>query len=180
MRRIILRVKKNKIKILVVILLVGLILLSIPNLLWKKPIPDKVPAGMNVWIEELSKTKDQEECLYKAYDLVTTKWTGGKYKTYSRFNWLFVSNLDKIWHQKSKYMYCMTFNYILRTLLVKSGCFDDKDIEQRISMVCIISPHQYLSVNLKNGGNVYIDAWARAYGVEFGDYTRGFYGCFNK
>ncbi|MDD5331759.1 MAG: hypothetical protein PHE43_02975 [Candidatus Nanoarchaeia archaeon] len=178
MRRILLKVKKHKIKILAIFILILFLFSSIPNMLWKKQLPDKIPFGMELWVEELNNSKSQEECLYKAYDMVTSKWRGGKYKTYSRFNWLFVSDLDKIWNQDSQYMHCMTFNYILRILLTKSGCFEDKNLKQKISMVCLISPHQYLDVTLKSGSHTYLDSWARAYGIEYGDYTSGFYGCF--
>jgi hypothetical protein len=45
-------------------------------------------------------------------------------------------------------------------------------------MVCIISPHQYLSVKISDEKFINVDAWGRAYGIELGKYTRGFYRCF--
>jgi hypothetical protein len=130
MRKTILKIKRHRVKILVIIILVMLILASIPNFLWKKSLPKEVPEEMNDWIKELENTNGKEECLYKAYDLVISKWRGGKYKTYTRFPWLFVSDLDKIWNQDSKFMHCMTFNYIMRILLIESGCFNEEDINQ--------------------------------------------------
>lgn len=145
----------------------------IKNLFAKGKIPDSLPKDMQVVINKLKKSKNKEDCLKKAYDILSKKYRGYRVKTYTRFFDLFQSDLNKIWAKKD-FLHCTTMNYLMRILLVKSGFFKDKDTKIKFSLVWYISPHQYLNVRL-NKKSVNIDLWGKAYGIKFGDYAHGFH-----
>ncbi len=65
-------------------------------------------------------------------------------------------------------------NWLLKILLVGSGWFSEDDIRERWTLIWGISPHQYLTVRLKEGRVLHVDVWGRTYGVPFGDYAHGF------
>ena len=67
-------------------------------------------------------------------------------------------------------------NYLLHTLLIGSGHFENKDIQAHWTQIWLVSPHQYLTVVLKDGRQIEIDPWGRAYGVSFGSHAYGLKG----
>jgi hypothetical protein len=136
-------------------------------------IPTILPLGMEEIIDELKQLKNQEACLRRSYDILTNKYRGFRVKTYLNFFDIFVFDLNKIW-QKNGFLHCTTMNYLLYILLVKSGLFESKDIKKHWTFVWYISPHQYLTVNLKGDRSINIDLWSKAYGVPFGSYAHGF------
>jgi len=143
------------------------------NLFWKKKLPDKIPKVIQLIIQELKRSENQMDCLKKTYAILTSKYHGQKLGTFLRFFNLFTTDLEKIW-KKSGPLHCTTFNYLFRVLLVRSGFFNEQDLEQKITFIYYISIHQYLKVKV-NSNYVNIDGWAKIYGVKFGDYSHGFH-----
>ena len=144
----------------------------IPNFLSKKPIPDVLPESMEPVLEHLRSSPSKEECLKRAYSIITSKYRGYKIRTYLRF-WEMFNHDISYWWGRSGLLGCTNFNFMLRTLLVRSGMFRDEDIIPRIT-VLYISPHQYLDVKLDSGKSIKVDCWAKAYGIALGDYAHGF------
>jgi len=117
----------------------------IKNFFRKAEIPENIPKTMQDVVYELKKSKNNEEYLRKAYDILTKKYRGYHIRTYLRIFDLFISDVDKLW-AKSGFLHCNHMNYLLRILLVKSGFFND--IRLKWTLVWYISPHQYLKINL--------------------------------
>jgi len=142
------------------------------NIYWKGKLPKNIPEGMKKEILKLKKSKNKLSCLEKAYLVVAKRYYGSYLEAFWRFWKLFISNIFTIWNMKGKSMLCTHQNFVLRVLLVKSGCFKDSDIKIKWTMVGYISPHQYLMVHVGNGKWIYIDMWGSSKGIKFGDYAR--------
>jgi hypothetical protein len=145
-----------------------------PNFFSKKPLPEKLPEGMQKIVEQLKKCKTKEECLKKAYDVVTKKYRGYFLRTYLRVWEFFRCDIDQLWDTKDDFIHCNNVNYVLRTLLVKSGKFKEEDILPKNTLV-VISPHQYLRIRLGKDRFIDVDSWGRAHGIGLGDYGHGFH-----
>ena len=146
----------------------------IPNLFSKAEIPNKLPPAMQAVIDDLSKAANKEDCLHRAYDILTNKYRGRRFLTFFNFPKLFDKNLDKIWGRDG-YIYCTTLNYLLRVLLIKSEWFKEEDIKLKHSTFWYISIHQYLEIKIDNTKSVNVDPWGKFYGIGLGDYTHGFH-----
>ena len=143
----------------------------LPNFFSKMNIPEKLPKGMEAAIQKLKKSKNKQDCLNKAYKILTSKYRGCKLYTFLCFYNLFITDLNKLWSRKGC-MHCTTLGYLLRILLVRSGWFRDEDIMLKWTLLYYITPHQYLRINL--GKKVIdVDVWAAAYGIELGDHAQG-------
>lgn len=142
----------------------------IPNLFSKVEIPNSVPKGMQLVINQLKKSKNKEDCLRKAYNFLSKKYIGCH--IYERLFDLFVTDLNKLW-SKNGGAHCTNLNYLLRVLLVKSRVLKDKDIELKLTWI-YIAPHQYLKIRLGKTKFVNVDAWGAKHGIKFGDYARSF------
>jgi len=140
---------------------------------FKKLVPACLPEDIEEVALDLGHSDNKEECLRKTYDLLTKKYRGYRVKTYLRIFELFTNDLEKIW-KKNGFLHCTNLNYLMRVLLVKSGCFKDGDVRQRWTTVWFLSPHQYLRVKLGENEFVNIDLWSHAYGIPFGKYAHGF------
>ena len=123
-------------------------------------------------VQMLKKSKNREECLKKAYDLVSSKYRGGKLMTYLKFWGLFSNDIEKLW-KKSGFMHCTNINRVLKHLLVESRFFKDSEVKKKWTLVYYISPHQYLQADV-NGKKINVDAWGKHYGIKFGEYAHGF------
>ncbi|MEW6610493.1 MAG: hypothetical protein AB1352_02620 [Patescibacteria group bacterium] len=145
----------------------------IPNLFKKEPIPEKLPVDMMKVVEELKRCQNQDECLQRAYDILTTKYRGYKFRTYTRFWEMFETDLDKLW-ARSGFLHCHLMDYLMRVLLVKSGWFRDEDLVLKITFIWYISIHQHLLVHMRDGRQIHVDIWYAHYGKKLGDYARGF------
>ncbi len=137
-----------------------------------RTIPDTPPQDMLPVIESLRGAASQDECLRQAYDILTKKYEGNRLKTITRFFELFPRSMDEVW-KKTGFQHCTNLNWLLRTLLVKSGHFEDADIETRWTLLWCVSPHQFVQVRMKDGQRVFVDVWAAAYGIPFGDRAHG-------
>lgn len=140
----------------------------------KKNIPLLFPLKIQQVIDGLKKTRTKQECLHKAYRLLTAKYHGNRLKTVTRFLELCPRSVDAVW-ARSGFLHCTNLNWLLRVLLVKSGHFTEEDIETCWTLLWYVSPHQYLRVKLDDGQQAKVDVWANVYGIGFGDYAHGFH-----
>ncbi len=133
----------------------------IPSFFSKLPIPEKLPAEMERHVAALQRTKGRRECLEQAYRIITSRYEGRKLETYLKLPRAFTKRLEKIW-TRTGYLHCHQQNYLLRVLLVKSGKFSEEDVRQKLTLY-VISPHQYLQVNLGTKSKpdwIDVDPWA--------------------
>lgn len=140
---------------------------------FKTPIPEKLPIEMDRIVDDLKKSASKEECLKRVYDLLSNRYQGARVQTYLKFPAIFKKDINLIWSQKG-FLHCTNINYVTRTLLVKSGFFKEEDIILKWTLIWYISPHQYLKVRLAENKFINMDIWAKNYGINFGDYARGF------
>lgn len=139
-----------------------------------KYIPETLPQDMQSIAGALHELHSQDECLRKAYDILTKKYYGNRIKTLLRFFDLFPRSLNKLW-SKNGFLHCTNFNWLLRILLIKSGHFTEKDVTTCWTLLWFVSPHQFIRVTMENGQKINIDLWAAVYGIPFGDYAHGFH-----
>ena len=130
--------------------------------------------NLDAVIAELQRAPTQEECLLRAHTILTTKYYGHRWKNFTRFFHLWPSPVPTLWKTEG-HMHCTNMNRILKELLVQSGHFSEKDVELRWTLLWCISPHQYVCARLSDGRTVYVDPWAYAHGIVFGDYAHGFH-----
>jgi hypothetical protein len=142
-----------------------------PNV-WQKQIPDKLPTSLQKAINRLKRCKSRQECLEKAYFLLAEKYEGSRMKTYLLIHRLFTQSLDDIWTVKG-YAHCTSINFVMRVLLLKSGHFNEYEVQNRWSFVWYVSPHQYLRVRTDKGW-VNVDVWSKRFGTKLGSYAHGF------
>ena len=141
------------------------------NLFLNARIPDSVPEEMRQWIVKLKKIKSKEACIRKAYDLITKKFRGER--IHMKYNEIFISDPKKIW--KRKVIFCTTFNWLMKILLIKSKKFMPEDIKIKWSFVWYLSLHQHLQVRVSRNKAVNVDLWGHYHNIKFGDYARGFH-----
>jgi len=146
----------------------------IPILLHLGKIPKTIPEDMEKAVEQLKKTKSKEECLEKAYKIVSSKHRGCRIYTFSHFFSLFRLSPKWLWNKK-KCMHCTSLDYLLMILLLKSGKFKKEDFNTKWTLVWYFSPHQYLQVKIGNKKINTVDLWSKAYGIAFNDYAHGFH-----
>tara|TARA_Y100000310_G_scaffold148238_1_gene147486 strand:- start:727 stop:1170 length:444 start_codon:yes stop_codon:yes gene_type:complete len=146
----------------------------IPNLFSKLRIPKKLPKGMQKAVEKLRKSKNKEDCLRKAYNILTKKYRGYHFRTYIRFFELFITDANKLWN-KSGFLHCTNMNYLMRILLVKSGFFKENDITPKLTLIWYKSIHQYLNIKINRNKSINVDPWGKVYGIKFGDFAHGFH-----
>lgn len=139
----------------------------------KSPLPGHLSESINSAVEELKGVRDSEEYLRKAYDIVTTRYIGGRVKTFSRLTDLLSSSVEDLWN-RSGFMHCTNQNYLLSLLLVRGGHFEQSDISPKWTVQWLFMPHQYLKIRLKDGQYINVDCWARHYGIPFGKFATGF------
>lgn len=142
------------------------------HFLSKTRIPEKIPQGMQEAVAELQSLPSQEECLRRAYEIMTARFKGKRFKTVTRIPEIFSFNLEKFWNNPG-FMLCHNMAWLLRILLVKSGHFKNEDLVGKWTQVWYISPHNYLKVKMRDGRVVNVDVWGANQGIKFGDYAHG-------
>lgn len=141
--------------------------LIVPNLGFsKQSLPDVLPEALNATISRLNTiaTTDRD-FLVRAYDYVTSTYTGSRLKTLTQC-WRAFGNP----YQKSPgFLPCTVQNYILRTILVKSGRFSEHEIQiQTVPLNLFI--HQYLNVYV-DGTWIAVDPWSHFLGIPLGKHS---------
>ena len=142
------------------------------HFLSKTKIPDELPKSMENAIEELKRTSSQEECLKKAYEIMTKRFRGHRFKTITRIPQIFSFDIESFWNTPG-FMLCHNMAWLLRILLVKSGHFENEDLISKWTQVWYISPHNYLKVKMKSGKVINVDTWGASQGIKFGEYAHG-------
>ncbi len=142
------------------------------NYFWSKgKIPKKIPVSMEKEVKRLSKTKSKLECLKKAYKIIDKNFYGKSINFFLKFPRVFISDVSKLWDYRfgvgDGYLHCNQLNFLLRTLLIKSGKFKDKDIILVDHIRKIIGIHQYLIVKI-NSKSITIDVYFSRLGTPFG------------
>ncbi len=137
------------------------------------PVPDSLPQEVQVVCDQLHSAKTQEECLHRAYEIVSRRFRANRAHTYILLFKILRKNVHRLWKQRG-FLHCTHLNQFLKILLVKSGWFESGDVHVRWTVVSGISPHQYLCVRMKDGRHTDIDVWGRTYGVPLGKHARGF------
>lgn len=147
----------------------------IPNLFRPLPLPKEIPAVLVNYIEDFSKTsKTDKEFIEKCFFLLVSFQKGKRRELFLHPHRLFWVDLNFLFQFRG-YFHCTTINYLLRAMLVKSGRFNEKDIQQIPASTWLIFPHQYLKINLKNNIYLNLDPWAYRFGINFGDFAHGFH-----
>lgn len=145
------------------------------DFIFKTKLPENIPPSMAEAISILKKSTGKEECLRRAYAMLTNKYEGHRTETYLRLWEGVTANPFTLW-RRSGFLHCTNMNYLLRLLLVRSGFFSEQDIELKWTALYYCSPHQYVRVKIGSDNWVNVDVWGKAFGVEFGDYAKGFMG----
>jgi hypothetical protein len=129
-------------------------------------IPDKIPDEMALIINQ---SLDLDNLAYakKMFSIVDDKYTSpllGYLKYPGR---IMNKEIFSLWATKG-YLPCDKQNFIYSILLVKSGKFNPKDIEEK--WLAGIIPHQYIILNVS--GEVYeVDLWGADHNADFGSYA---------
>lgn len=145
----------------------------IPNFFTKEPITEITNSALIQAIDTVKKSSSKKEALENAYQQITTRYRGYRFLTYTLFWRIFESDPNKLWNRK-KFLHCTQQNFLLRTLLVKSGWFTEDDIELGFSLVWYFSPHQYLKIKNNSTNYTAVDPWTHHFGVPMGYYAGGF------
>ena len=129
----------------------------------REKIPVTIPLELQSKIEELnSSSKGDEDFLQESYIYITQKYTGSRLKTVTQFSRAF----GNVFAQSSGFLPCTGQNFLLRTLLVRSGRFSESDIKVRTVPLNFFI-HQYLLVKV-DGAWIPVDPWASFLKVPFG------------
>tara|TARA_Y100000310_G_C20393115_1_gene673757 strand:- start:247 stop:717 length:471 start_codon:yes stop_codon:yes gene_type:complete len=142
----------------------------------RNALPKKIPTELQVIINQL-KGKSRIDILKGAYNTVTTKFTSSNWKTYTHLPEIFQKNTNKLWTKG--FLYCTHQNFLIRLILIKTGKFKESDIKLRRGLTHWLSPHQWLSVRIRNKW-IDVDPWGRSYGVPFGKNAHGFTSTFHR
>lgn len=138
----------------------------------KSHLPEELSNEIRQALLQISNIDGKEEYLKAAYDIITTRYHGGRVKTILRPFDLFTNNVQSLWN-RTGFLHCTNQNYLLTLLLVKGGKFKEKDIKPTWTLMWSFSPHQYLKVDVGNK-IINVDPWSNRYGVPFGQHAHGF------
>lgn len=145
----------------------------IKNLYKKELLPQKIPLEMEKKIREYAKGGDKRKFLDKTFKYLTNRYKISRTKFLTGVFHLNDTNIDSLWNKK-EFIYCVQLNYIMRTMLVRSGLFKEDDIKLKKSNTWHIFPHQYLQVRLSKKNFVNVDPWAFYFGIKYGSFAHGF------
>lgn len=144
----------------------------IPHLFSKELIPTISNQDLLRSIEEVKLAKNKREAIEIAFNLITKKYRGFRFRTYLFFWKAFEKDPNTLWEHNG-FLHCTQMNYLLRVLLIKSEWFTENEIKLGYSFVWFVSIHQYLIVSV-NGKEIALDPWNYYYGYPMGTYAHGF------
>lgn len=142
------------------------------HLLHTDPIGEITNPDLKAVIVSVRRASSKEEALRRAFTLVVGRYRGYRFRTYVYFWKAFETDPNKLWGRNG-FMHCTHQNFLLRTLLVKSGWFSEDEITVGYSRVWHASPHQYLKIRI-NGKILAADPWNSRFNVPLGYYATGF------
>lgn len=123
-------------------------------------------------IDSVASQPTKEQALEKAYQLMSRRYRGYRFRTYLYFWRAFEKDPNLLWDRQG-FLHCHQQNLLLRVLLVESGWFEPAEVEFGYSLVWYISPHQYLKVKL-DSKTIALDPWNATYGAKINQYAVGF------
>ncbi|MEI6058542.1 MAG: hypothetical protein WCP89_02110, partial [archaeon] len=96
------------------------------------------------------KSNNKEKTLENIYDYVIKTYKGREEK-YKLINYpkLFLYDVDKL-IGKEQFLACHIQNHIIKTLLMNTNQFKDKDIQKKQVITNFLVVHQYLVMNINN------------------------------
>ena len=124
-------------------------------------------------IKEFLENNSKEKFIEKSFFYIVKTWGGNRFNLIFKFSRLFEVDIFNILNTKG-YMHCTTMNFLLRIMLIKSGLFEDEDIELKITNSWYMAPHQYLKVKISDEKFIFLDPWNYQFGIDFGKYGSGF------
>lgn len=139
------------------------------------PLIEALPEAMQALAVDIGREPSQEAALRYAYDALGRKYRGYRIWTFLRIDCLFIHDLATLW-ERNGFLHCHHLNYLLRTLLVASGKFQNEAIRNHWTQIWLFSPHQYLTVEFTDGRKVEVDPWGRVYDIPLGSHAHGFAG----
>lgn len=144
--------------------------LIIPHLGFsKEPVPQTISPGLAQKIEDLNKSSQTNyEFLERAYAYITSTYSGGRIKTITHF----LRGFGDMCTKDPGFLPCTGQNFLLRTMLVKSGRFSEDDIRV-ITVPLNLFIHQYLKVKV-DGKEIDVDPWSHFLGVPLGKHSAFF------
>ena len=125
------------------------------------------------FLDDFKELGHKEKFLAQAFSYITHNWSGNRVNVVFQLPKLFQNDLSKLMSTKG-YMYCTTMNFLLRIMAVKSGLFEDKDIELKSTNTWYIVLHQYLEIKIDDEKKILLDPWNYQFGIDYGSYGRGF------
>ena len=138
--------------------------LIVPHLGFRRePIPGRLPELLAQKIASLdAAAADNLGFLRMSYKFVTSRYTGGRMKT------IFMPwrAFGDVYTKTPGFLACNGQNFLLRTVLVKSGRFSEDDIRIRTVPLNLFI-HQYLQVKVENKW-IYVDPWSHFRGIPLG------------
>ncbi len=145
----------------------GLSRLVIPHLK-QTPLPEKLPRDLQQIIQDLKKKHPTKEAFLKAaYGVVTTRFTGTMTGQFRHPRITLSKDINKIWNTPG-IQPCTTQNFVLRTMLIKSGLFKKSEI-RNFHAIVRANIHQIIGIKINNKW-VYTDPWAKYYNTPLGEY----------
>lgn len=142
------------------------------HLLHTDPIGEITNPDLKRAITSVKAARSKEGALERAFSLIVKRYKGYRFRTYMYFWKAFEHDPNKLWERRG-FMHCTHQNFLLRTLLVKSGWFSEDEIGVGYTRVWHVSPHQYLKIRI-NGKTIAADPWNSRFGVPLGYYATGF------
>jgi hypothetical protein len=95
------------------------------------------------------KVKNKEETLKRIFDYVQKMYSSERYKLFLLPYKHFYYNVDKF-VDKKQFFGCNVQSLVLRTLLLATNQFSEKDLKRKIVMTPFGTIHQYYLVSVKN------------------------------
>lgn len=135
----------------------------------RKPIPENIPVELLKVINSYNQlAKSNFEFLELAYGYVTENFTGSRIQTVTHWQKAF----EDVYTQRPGFLPCTGQNYLLRTMLIKSGRFTESDTAIKVVPLNFFI-HQYLLVTVEESV-VKVDPWSHFLGKNLGEVTEFF------
>jgi len=144
------------------------------NLHKKEAIPKDIPKEMEKKIKEFSKNRNKKEFVKKSFDYLNKKYKIDRVRFVTKLPDINKKDVKYLWNAKG-FIYCISMNYLLRIMLVKSKFFKDSDIQLKLSNTWHLVPHQYLRIKISKKEYITVDPWAFQLGIKYGDFAHDFH-----
>lgn len=139
--------------------------LAIPHLGFRKEsLPAELPSDFSAEISRLNaEATDDMDFLKRTFEFVTSRYYGSRPMTIFYFWRAFQNPIN----HAPGFLPCTSMNYLIRLILVKSGRFQDEDIQVRVIPLNFFI-HQYLKIRV---GDTWIDVdpWSAFLRVPLGE-----------